>query len=109
MKQKVITILPYIMMPVFAPIYVILDKLFFVKIFGCGCVPYTQTNMLHIAFNANDLRRTVFCVFVIIMSFFGGYVSKAFKTINVKVIYCASVILVNTAFAVAICQKFMWA
>ena len=39
-----------------------------VEIFGCGCVPSTQANMLNIPFNANDLRMTVFSLLTIVLS-----------------------------------------
>lgn len=45
-----------IIMSIFIPIYIVLDNLILIDIFGCGCVPSTQTNMLNIPFNANIPR-----------------------------------------------------
>lgn len=55
-NRKTLLSLPYLLMIFITPIYNILDQKIFVDIFGCGCVPYTQTNMFNIDFNANDLR-----------------------------------------------------
>jgi hypothetical protein len=68
MKKKIIALLPFAIMPIFIPIYMVLDNLILVEIFGCGCVPSTQANMLNIPFNANDLRMTVFSLLTIVLS-----------------------------------------
>ena len=62
MRKRLAVVLPIIIMPIFIPVYIILDNFILVYIFGCGCVPSTQTNMLNIPFNANDLRVTVFSI-----------------------------------------------
>ena len=54
MKKKISAALPFLIMPILIPVYRILDSLILVNIFGCGCVPSTQTNTLNIPFNAND-------------------------------------------------------
>ena len=46
MKKKIVLVLPFVIIPIFIPIYSILDSLILIDIFGCGCVPSTQTNML---------------------------------------------------------------
>ena len=68
MKKKLVAAVPFITIPILIPIYCILDSLILVDIFGCGCVPTTQTNTLNIPFNANDLRLTVFSVLTIVMT-----------------------------------------
>lgn len=65
MKKKLVAAVPFITIPILIPIYCIFDSLILADIFGCGCVPSTQTNMLNIPFNANDLRLTVFSVLTI--------------------------------------------
>ena len=49
MKKLLPRLLPFLIMPVLIPIYWILDKLILVDVFGCGCVPSVQENMLEIA------------------------------------------------------------
>ena len=71
MKKKIVAILPFIIMPIFIPSYIILDNLILVDIFGCGCVPSAQTNMLNIPYNANDLRLTVFSALTVVLSVWG--------------------------------------
>ena len=46
--SKLILIIPYILVLIMTPFYGILDRLVFVEVFGCGCVPGAQENMLHI-------------------------------------------------------------
>ena len=52
MKKKLIPALPFLTMPVLIPFYWLLDKLILVDVFGCGCVPSVQENMLGIPFNS---------------------------------------------------------
>ena len=42
MRKKIVAILPFLVMPVFIPLYCLLDNLVLVEVFGCGCVPSTQ-------------------------------------------------------------------
>ena len=79
MTRKFLSPLPFVIIPLLIPIYIILDSRIFVKVFGCGCVPIAQTNMLNIAFNANDLRTTVFMILTAILTMFGCYISKGFQ------------------------------
>lgn len=107
-NRKTILSLPYLLMIFITPIYNILDSRIFVEIFGCGCVPYTQTNMLNIAFNANDLRIVVYNVIVIIMTILGIVLSRKFENKKSKLIYVVTIILVNLLLAAYICSLGMW-
>lgn len=109
MKKKIITILPFIIMPIFIPLYRILDSLILVDIFGCGCVPSTQTNMLNIPYNANDLRLSIFVVLTIVLAVLGIRIAKTFKSKFAKIIYCIAVILSNALLAMWVVKAFMWA
>ena len=79
MKKKWIPALPFLIMPVLIPFYWLLDKLILVDVFGCGCVPSVQENMLGIAFNSNDLRLTVFAALAIGLSIWSIFLAKIFK------------------------------
>ena len=96
-------------MPIFIPIYSILDSLIFVDIFGCGCVPSTQTNMLNIPFNANDLRLLVFWVLTIGLSVWSIVIARTFKRKVAKIAYCIAAILLNVTLTMWIVKTFMWA
>ena len=109
MKKKWIAILPFLIMPVFILPYQILDSLILVDIFGCGCVPGAQTNMLNIAFNANDLRRVVFFALTVLLSVWGFRISKSFQRKSTKILYCLAVLAVNTALTLWVIKTFMWA
>lgn len=109
MKKKIMTIMPIIIMPIFIPIYIILDKLILVDVFGCGCVPSTQTNMLNIPFNANDLRVTVFSILTIILAIWSMVIAKSIKRKIVKILYCFTVILLDVILALWSVNAFMWA
>lgn len=109
MKKKLISILPFAIMPVFIPVYNILDSLIFVDVFGCGCVPDSQTNMLNIAFNANDLRLVIFSLLGIVLSIWSIVLSKLFRKKFVRVIYCAVAIAFNLLLAMWVVKNFMWA
>lgn len=109
MKKKWILALPFAITPVFIPIYNILDSLIFVDIFGCGCVPDSQTNMLNIAFNANDLRRLVFFLLAIALPVWSIVLSKPFRKKYIRIIYCVAVAIVNLLLAVWVVKSFMWA
>lgn len=109
MKKKILIVMPYIILPIIAPIYYILDNLILVGIFGCGCVPSTQSNMLNIPFNANDLRLTVFSALTIGLSIWSIGISKIFNSKTAKVLYCLSVVLVNVLLTLWVVKTFMWA
>ena len=109
MKKKIVAILPFIIMPIFIPIYIILDNLILVDIFGCGCVPSTQTNKLNIPYNANDLRLTVFSILTIGLSVWSFIISKTFIRKIPKLLYCFAVILLNVMLALWVIKTFMWA
>ena len=108
MKNKIIALLPFLAMLIFIPIYYILDNVILVDIFGCGCVPTTQSNMFNIPYNANDLRLTVFSVLTIMLSIWGVHISKNFNNIA-KITYCITVVLVNVLLTVLVVETFMWA
>lgn len=108
-NKKSIRMLPYLLMIFITPIYNILDQKIFVEIFGCGCVPYTQTNMLNINFNANNLRLAVYNIMVVIMTILGTVLSRNFESKKNRIIYISTIILVNLLIAFKICRLYMWA
>ena len=109
MKKKIKAVIPFITMPIMIPIYCFLDSLVLVDIFGCGCVPSTQTNMLNIPFNANDLRLTVFSVLTIGMTILGVAISKSFQRKSTKALYMIAVVLLNVILTMWVVKAFMWA
>ena len=109
MKKIIVVIMPFSIMPIFVPLYIVLDKIFFVEIFGCGCVPFSQTNMLNIPFNANDLRKVVFFLLTIGVSVWSLNISKMFKRKVMKFIYCLLVVILNGTLALWVVKNFMWA
>ena len=109
MKKKWIVLLPFVIMPLLTPVYNILDHLVFVDVFGCGCVPETQTNMLNIAFNANDLRRTVFILLAVILSAWSVLLSKPMKSKILRIIYCVLAAAFNFLLAFWVIKSFLWA
>ena len=109
MRKRLAVVLPIIIMPIFIPVYIILDKFILVDIFGCGCVPSTQTNMLNIPFNANDLRVTVFSILTITLFIWSVVIAKTFKRKIVKIIYCSTVVLLDVLLTLWIVNAFMWA
>ena len=109
MKKKIVGIVPFIIIPILIPVYCMLDSLILVEIFGCGCVPTTQTNTLNIPFNANDLRLTVFSVLTIVMTIWGIAISKSFQRKNTKTLYLNAVLLLNTILTLWVVKAFMWA
>lgn len=106
MKEKIVAVLPFIIMPIFIPIYHVLDSMILVEIFGCGCVPSTQTNMLNIPFNANDLRLTVFSILAIVLSIWGAVITKSFKSKTSKPLYYVAVILENVLLTMWVVKAF---
>lgn len=109
MKKKIAVLLPFIILPLCLPIYNIFDSLVLVDIFGCGCVPSTQTNMLNIPFNANDLRLTVFSALTIGLFVWSFFIAKTFNKKVSKVLYCLAAALVNVILTVWVVKAFMWA
>lgn len=108
MKKKISAALPFLIMPILIPVYRILDSLILVNIFGCGCVPSTQTNTLNIPFNANDLRMAVFLVMTIGLLIWSLAASKAFQKKAAKLLYGFSVLLWNVTLTVWAVKTFMW-
>ena len=96
-------------MPMVIPFYLVLDNLILVNVFGCGCVPSVQTNMLNIPFNANDLRLTVFTILTIGLSGWGIGISKRFDKKIIRFLYCAAVLMVNGILTMWVVKTFMWA
>ena len=109
MKKKVRATVPFVTIPILIPIYCILDSLILVDIFGCGCVPSTQTNMLNIPLNANDLRLSVFSILTIGMTILGIAVSKSFQRTSTKILYRIAVVLLNVILTMWVVKAFMWA
>lgn len=107
-NKKTLLSLPYLLMIFITPIYNMLDQKIFVDIFGCGCVPYTQMNMLNIDFNANDLRMVVYNIIAILISILGIILSKNFTTKKNRIIYILTIILFNFLLAFKICRLYMW-
>lgn len=108
-NKKVILSLPYLLMIFFTPIYNILDQKIFVEIFGCGCVPYTQTNMFNIDFNANDLRLLVYNILAVAITVLGLFLSKKIESKKIKIIYILTILVFNILLAFKISQLYMWA
>ncbi len=108
MTKKLYLIIPYVIIPFISPIYNILDQKIFIEVFGCGCVPMLQTNMLNIGFNANDLRRTVFWLITIIMTVLSIRISKSFRYKALRMIYCVSVFAINAYMTIYFCRNYMW-
>ena len=108
MKNKSAAWLPFVTMPIFIPVYTVLDSFILVDIFGCGCVPSAQTNMLNIPFNANDLRLTVFSVLTVGLAVSGIALSKKFESKAIKMLYCSGTVLFNVLLAIWFCKTAMW-
>lgn len=109
MKKKIVAVVPFIIIPILIPVYCMLDSLILVDIFGCGCVPSTQTNMLNIPFNANDLRLTVFSVLTIGITILSIVISKTFESKPAKMLYCCAAFLMNAMLTLWVAKAFMWA
>lgn len=107
-KRKRFMIVPYVIMPLITPLYNILDSKVFVEIFGCGCVPIAQTNMLNIPYNANDLRMALYSILAILMTTLGVFISKAFGRKSDRIVYCASIFIINVVMMIEICSRFTW-
>ena len=108
MKKLLPRLLPFLIMPVLIPIYWILDKLILVDVFGCGCVPSVQENMLGISFNSNGLRLTVFAALAIGLSIWSIFLAKIFKRKIAKILYCLAAVAMNGLLALWFVKTFMW-
>lgn len=108
-NKKAILALPYLLILFITPIYNILDQKVFVKVFGCGCVPYTQTNMFNINFNANNLRFVVYIILSIALTILGIFLSKRIESKILKIIYVITIFVINILLTFKICQLCMWA
>lgn len=108
MKKKLFPTLPFLIMPILIPFYWLLDKLILVDVFGCGCVPSVQENMLGIAFNSNDLRLTVFAALAIGLSIWSIFLAKIFRQRIAKILYCLAVVVMNGLLALWFVKTFMW-
>ncbi len=107
-NKKAMLFLPYLFMIFITPIYIILDRNLFVDIFGCGCVPSVQTNILEISFNANDLRLLVYSFIAIFMIILAGFNMKKIENRKLKIVYILTVILINVLVGYKICQMYIW-
>ena len=108
MKKKIIMTLPYLYLLFITPLYNVLDRYVFVDVFGCGCVPSTQTNMLNIPFNANDLRALIYFSSAILMTIMGVLNSKSFKNGNLRILYIFTIIIFNFIVAYTIIELYKW-
>ena len=108
MKKLIIAAMPFVVLPILTPGYLVLDNLVLVEVFGCGCVPGAQTNMLNIPFNANDLRLTVFFVITVFMAALSTFIAKKFENKAVKIFYCSGAFLFNLVITFWVQKAFMW-
>lgn len=108
-NNKLILSLPFLLIFFISSWYRLLDVLFFVKVFGCGCVPTTQTNMFNIPFNANDLRMLVYSILNGICIILGIVLSKKINNKVLKVIYVFSILLVNILYSLFVNYIGSWA
>ena len=108
MNKVLKMLMAFLIIPVATPIYNILDRLIFVKVFGCGCVPSVQSNMLNIAFSANDLRLLVYGILTISMVVLATIISKPFTKKSLRILYVVMVLGVNTGLSIFICRSMMW-
>lgn len=106
--KKVVCAIPYLVMFIVTPFYNILDSVIFVDVFGCGCVPDVQSNMLDIPFNANDLRMTVYGLLTVLMVILGVRFSNVIEKKWIKILYVLTVFVFNLLFGFWICRAFVW-
>lgn len=107
-NKKAMMVLPYLYLLFITPLYNLLDRYIFVEVFGCGCVPSTQTNMLNISFNANDLRTLVYFFSAVWMAIMGALNSKNFKNSNLRILYIFTIIICNLTVAYTIIENYNW-
>lgn len=108
-NNKIIFSLPYLLIVFISPFYMFLDQHIFVKVFGCGCVPITQTNMFNIPFNANDLREVIYSVLIVVCTIIGIILSKRIQNKFFKVLYILLILLFNVSFSLFMNYLGMWA
>ena len=107
-NKKIIFSLPYLLIIFISPFYMFLDQHIFVKIFGCGCVPITQTNMFNIPFNANDLRLVIYSILIIVCAIIGAMLSKRIDNKILKIIYILLILVFNIPFSLFMHYLGMW-
>ena len=107
-NKKAMMVLPYLYLLFITPLYNLLDRYIFVEVFGCGCVPSTQTNMLNISFNANDLRTLVYFFSAVWMAIMGALNSKNFKNGNLRILYIFTIIIWNLIVSYTIIENYKW-
>ncbi len=107
-NKKAVKWLPYLGMIFITPIYNYLDSRIFVDIFGCGCVPISQTNRFNIDFNANDLRMVAYNIIAILMFILGLFISKKFENKKSKIAYNICVLIFNLIIAYKIYTTYVW-
>ena len=89
--------------------YRLLDVFIFVNVFGCGCVPTDQTNMLNIPFNANDLRILVYSILNVVCMIIGVKLSKKINNKILKIIYVLLILVVNILYSLLANYLGSWA
>lgn len=107
--KKTIFSLPYLLIFFILPFYRFLDQYFFVKIFGCGCVPTDQTNMFNIPFNANDLSIVIYSILIIIATIIGVKLSKKINNKLLRVLYIILILVFNIPFSILVRSFHLWA
>lgn len=107
-KRKSTLALPFLILPIFAVLYGILDGALMVKVFGCGCVPETQTNLLNLPFNANDLRRAVYLLLTAGMTLLAARLARRLGSRIGRAVYTAAVLAVWLAGTAIFAFIFQW-
>ena len=108
MINKIKLALPFLILPIITPFYLILDNNVLINIFGCGCVPSIATNMLNIPFNTNDLRRLVYTVLIISIFVLAIFLSKPITNKANRRNYLIAVLVVNIFVGLFACINFVW-
>ena len=106
--KKIKYVIPYVLMLIITPFYSLLDRLVIVEVFGCGCVPGAQSNMFHIAFNANDFRHVFYSALTVGVTFFSVKITKRVSSKWLRAVYCGSVFAINMLLTMGICKASMW-
>ncbi len=106
--KKIKLAIPFLILPVITPFYLILDHNVLINIFGCGCVPSLATNMLNIPFNTNDLRKLVYTILIISIFVLALFLSKQITNKANKLKYLIAVLAVNIVVGLYACTMFVW-
>lgn len=106
--KKFKLILPFLIIPIITPIYLYLHVNVFIDIFGCGCVPSTETNILNIPFNTNDLRLVVYAILIILATALSVIFSKSFEDKKKRFWYCAITFITATFISLIACSLYIW-